>query len=1182
MGAFWSREIELDSTRRHYVVRERVGEGDVRDPLRLDYDAYRRARLTQDLNQSFRELAEQRAIQRQQEGRRGLGVNIVVPGGRQSAFSTIFGKPQVDLRVNGQADILAGFDYRKSDQQIISTGRAGQLDPSFKQDLRLGITGTIGDKLQIDVNWDTNNDFDYQNQLKLQYTGYEDEIIQSIEAGNVFLETPSALIRGGQSLFGIKSELQVGGVRITTVASQQEGQANTIDIEGGSETTRFGIRPTQYDDATHFFLAYYFRNRWEEALSQPPNVQLADGFERITDVEVWRLQQPDPNDPDIRNVAAVVDYGELPAVLTQTEDDLFTAAVLPDTSLDQYSDAEVERLLRSGDARPQDLSAKGLTASDYQIGQFKRLERGRDYEFDEALGYVSLRQQLRDTEALAVAFTYRANGRSFQVGDFARDTGGSTGGQNSDRLALKMLRSTKPRPPAPEDGFFPAAWYLELRNIYRLQGRGLDPEQFELDVLYEPPGNPAETRLPGVGGQQTLLQILGLDRVNASGNLTPDNRFDYITNFTIDPDNGHLIFPYLEPFGRRLREEIRASGGDAEVERLYVFSELYTKKPETAEREHPEYNVYQIEGAYKGGVQSFYDLGAYAGIIEGSVRVTAGGVPLQEGIDYVVDYQGGTVEIRNPSYLTAGSNIAIDYEQNSLFVAQRKTLLGLRADYELADRLAVGATLMRLNEKSPIDKFRIGEEPVSNTIWGVDGAVSLRPRWLTRAVDALPLIQTRVPSSITLNGEFAQLRPSASPTRAFEVARDRLRDAGRDFSRDQLAGISYIDDFEGFENTFSLKSPGAWQLAAAPASIDAIDGAGQRLDPIADSLRTTWRGGFTWYQINQNLLQQLEGSPVYDAEAIEQVQIQDVFPNRDVSGEQDRRLSTMDLYFDPRIRGPYNYTTELQSFLDRPESVWGGMTQRLPEGYTDFNAKSIDFVEFVVRVFPENEARDAGPEAKLYVDLGSISEDVIPNGSLNNEDGLSLTTISDEDLDEWGRTPGIGVTNTLINTEGQRTEDVGLDGLASYSGNGFDEIATESAQFGGFLGALGGGTGPFYAAEVARSLIDPSADDYHYFGDEGYFNDPRPLPRRGDGAAAVPPLLPRPRAQRLRGAEPARPERARQLPLPRHRGPQPQLDPRRGQLVLPVPDPPRPGLARLPRPARAGERLRRQRDQGAG
>ena len=1099
-GAFWEREIELDSTGRYYVARERVGGLDVRDPLRLDYDAYRRARLTQDLNRGFRELAEERAIQRQREGRRGLGVNIVVPGGRQSAFSTIFGKPEVDLRVNGQADILAGFDYRKSDQQA-NLGRSSQTDPSFKQDLRLGITGTIGDKLQIDVNWDTNNDFDYQNQLKLQYTGYDDEIIQSIEAGNVFLETPSTLIRGGQSLFGIKSELQLGGVRLTTVASQQEGQANTLAIDGGSETTTFGIRPTEYDDGTHFFLAYYFRNRWEEAHAQPPNIQLADGFEQITRLEVWRLQRPDPNDPDIRNVAAVVDLGEEPDVLDQSAGDFYTAEVLPDVLLDQYDEAtnEVERLLRDGDARPQQLAARGLSASDYQIGQFKKLVEGRDYAYDPALGYVSLRQRLQDSEALAVAFSYRAGGQSFQVGDFAGDTGGSTGGQNSDRLALKMLRSTSPRPPAPEDGFFPAAWYLELRNIYRLQGRGLAPEQFELDILYQPPGNPPETRLPGVGGQETLLQTLGLDRINASGTLSPDNQFDYIEGFTIDPDNGHLIFPYLEPFGERIRE---AADDEAAAEQ-YAFSELYSKKPETAERDHPGFNIYRIEGAYKGGVQSFYDLNAYAGVIEGSVRVTAGGVPLQEDLDYTVDYQGGSVTIVNPSYLTAGSEINIDYEQNSLFNIQTKTLVGVRADYEVADRLAVGATLMRLNEKSQIDKFRIGEEPISNTVWGLDGAVNLEPRWLTRAVDALPLIQTRAPSAITLSAEVAQLRPGNSPTQAFEAARDNLRDAGRDFSDDQLAGISYIDDFEGFENTFSLKSPGAWQLPAPPDSIGAIDGMGLRFGEDADSLRTTWRGGFTWYQLNQNILQDLDGQARrpfdYDeatrrAPSVEIVQIQDVYPARNTDNVQDRRLSTTDLYFDPRVRGPYNYTTELQTFLDRPENAWGGMTQRLPEGYTDFNQKSIEFIEFIVRLHPENEARDAGPDAKLYVDLGSISEDVIPNGVLNNEDGLSLGATSADEFGEWGRTPGTGATNTLINTEGQRTEDVGLDGLASYEGNGFEERVTEASEFGDFLSGLGSGTSPFYEAEVARSQIDPSADDYHYFGDDGYFNDPDLFP----------------------------------------------------------------------------------------
>ena len=358
LGPFWNREIELDSTGRYYVARERVGETDVRDPLRLDYDAYRRARLTQDLNQNFRELAEQRALQRQQQGRRGLGVNIVVPGGRQSAFSTIFGKPEVDLRVNGQADIRAGFDYRKSDQQVALTGSASQIDPDFKQDLRLGITGTIGDKLRVDVNWDTNNDFDYQNQLKLQYTGYEDEIIQSIEAGNVFLETPSTLIRGGQSLFGIKSELQFGGVTLTTVASQQEGQANTIDIEGGSETSRFAVRPTEYDSDTHFFLAYYFRNRWEEALSQPPNILLADGFERITEIEVWKLQRTDVNDQDVRNVAAVVDLGERPEILNQSAGNLYTAEILPDPAEHQYDPGRHHGAASAGDVAAAELSGK--------------------------------------------------------------------------------------------------------------------------------------------------------------------------------------------------------------------------------------------------------------------------------------------------------------------------------------------------------------------------------------------------------------------------------------------------------------------------------------------------------------------------------------------------------------------------------------------------------------------------------------------------------------------------------------------------------------------------------------------------------------------------------------------------------------------------------------------------------
>ncbi|NBW94163.1 MAG: hypothetical protein EBR20_07370 [Bacteroidetes bacterium] len=180
LGQWWRHDVEFDTLARAYTIREKVGEWDARYPVRLEFDEYRAARLDEDLDGNWRELILQRERQDEQRRRGGLGFNIVVPGGRQSAFRTIFGANEVDLRVNGTADIHAGFDYRKSDQQVSVTGKPSQLDPEFKQDLSLGITGTIGDKLRINVNYDSRNQFDFQNQLKLEYTGYEDEITASI------------------------------------------------------------------------------------------------------------------------------------------------------------------------------------------------------------------------------------------------------------------------------------------------------------------------------------------------------------------------------------------------------------------------------------------------------------------------------------------------------------------------------------------------------------------------------------------------------------------------------------------------------------------------------------------------------------------------------------------------------------------------------------------------------------------------------------------------------------------------------------------------------------------------------------------------------------------------------------------------------------------------------------------
>jgi cell surface protein SprA len=1069
--------------------------------MRLSSEVYRQESYQANLRENWQSLIEQRRQQRNQRG--GVGVSMTVPGGQESTFTTVFGKPQVDLRVNGQADVNAGFQYSKNDQQGARTGNATQLDPDFKQDLRLGITGTIGDKLQINVDWDTNNQFDYQNQVKLEYTGYEDEILQSVEAGNVFLETPSQLISGGQSLFGIKSTLQFGNLNLTTIASQQEGQSNSLSIEGGAETTEFTLQPTDYDEDSHFFLGYYFRNNWNRAHRDPPNLTLFNGFSRITDIEVWKLQTSTSTseDADVRRVAALVDLGESPQLLRQA-DEYTNPDQLPSGGADQYDEADLEAL-RDGNTSVSDYVETGgtlaepLRTQDWESGKFKKLERGQDYRIDGRLGFLSLEQRLRPNEALAVAFRYQANGEVREVGDLARSQGSTSGGVTADRLVLKLLRSTNPVAPGPNATEAPPAWFLELRNIYAVGGRGFNAENFELDIEYSPSGQGATTTLSEIS-DDPLLQVLGLDRVDQSGAPTPDNEFDF-TGQTIDPDEGLIYFPYLQPFGDRILD-VAEENGNRSAGESFAFEELYVKKKSNAEKEDTEKNVYHLTGSYRGQAQGFYDLQAFTGLVEGSVEVTSGGQTLQEGADYVVDYQSGTVNITNQSYLTDGRDINISYEQESIANLQKKTLLGARADWSLRDEFALGATVMRLSQQSPVDKYRIGEEPIKNTIWGVDGSMDLQPEWLTQAVDALPLVQTRAESEISVSGEFAQLRPGHTTTEAFERTVDSVRSSDRDrYAPDERSGISYIDDFEGFENTFSLREQlGAWEISAAPDSIGTTP-SGNAGGPQNDRARTWWRGNFAWYQLNQQIEENLEGKVVQrgDPEATELLDVRDVF-DRDTRGSANPTLRTLDVYFNPWKRGPYNYLDDgrnLVDFFRNPRQVWGGITRRLPEGYTDFSVQNVEFVEFIVKPYPRNGQIADG--AKLYLNLGTISEDVVPNNRLNTEDGLPLS-FNEDGFDELSRIAESS-QDGAIDVQDGRTEDLGLDGLVSYTDDNYDSGLLETTFYEDFVeradslrevaGQLGLTTAQRerLEAEVARIQVDPSADDYHHYENDRYF-----------------------------------------------------------------------------------------------
>lgn len=1122
-GNYWRRDAQLDSVDLRYSIRETVRDQDVRVPVEVDLAEFQAALRASVIKENFRSVAQEQ-LRRRSRGRGDLRLTIAVPGGRGGAFETIFGKNEVALNVTGNANINLGFSYQENEQQQAATGQGGRLNPDFAQELALGIDGTIGDKLNIGVNYDTQNTFEFENQVKLLYEGYDDDIIQRIEAGNVFLQTPSDLIRGGQRLFGIRTDLRFGGLGVTLVASQQDAEGDALEIEGGSQTTNFDIAPYEYEDNAHFFLGYYFRNRWDVALSRPPNIIADPAFDQIVGIDVWlkdqSVSQTNQLTEGLAQAVALVDLGEPgpggPVVNPDLPDGVLaggdaylaafgTAAPLPDEANDQYADADLEQLRDSSSAVNFEAQFN-LDIADYADSRFRKLAEGRDYEFDPQLGYLSLNRSLSPDEQIAIAFQYRrTDGTIVQVGDFDQETGTDLNGR---RIILKLLRGDNPTA-------FDASWALTMRNIYRIGGRSLRADDLELDIVYAPSGQPAQETLPGVtvGQQRTILTTLGLDRLDNDGSTPqPNAEFDFVNGLTINAGNGRVIFPFLEPFGARLRDVFEGNGtlngeplsvqftGEANIANAeaatnaYAFDTLYTSKQENARR-FPGLDRYAIVGSFRSSVQESYSLGF--AVVEGSVRVTSGGVPLTEGTDYQVDYATGEVLIINQAFLTAGQNISIDYERNQFAAIGRKTLLGLRADYTIGEDFDIGATWMRLSERPLIDKYRIGEEPIDNTIFGFDGRFAAEPRWLTRFADALPLIQTKAPSSFEIKGEYARFQPGHPETFAFESSREELQGNGRDFNPDELQGISFIDDFEGTENSFSLTQAGAWRLAAGPAGAGpdaSVTNLGS-LDVTSPTLVSNWRGLTSWYSLQQflyssnGLVNRLGATP-----ATRQVPLREIFADRQEVPGQPNVATPLDLYIDPARRGPYNYNVELaSSFQAAPEEVWGGIVQRLPEGYNDFDGRNnIEFVEFIIAPYGGRDGTDEVSDgALLYIDLGQLSEDILPDGRFNTEDGLVETDAEGASLSPYGRlATGSASGSVDLDDAARQTEDLGLDGLRSSADQdgGVPYALSEQTfdNFQPFLSALGAAN----PLDRALAEIDPSGDDFVYFEDDGFYGNP--------------------------------------------------------------------------------------------
>jgi cell surface protein SprA len=1087
----FQREVEYDALNKQYIIRERIGGRLFLPPQYLSLAEYQRLIEAEIKRDNWKSFSNTELNDIRKTG--------IIPAFNvdNKTFERMFGGNTIDIQPRGEAELTLLGRVNKNENPLFNERQRKQTNFDFNQRIQMDVIGNIGTKLKLNMNYNTEAQFDFENQIKLDYTGGPDDIIKKIEAGNVSLPLNTSLITGTQALFGIKTQLQFGKLNVTTVFTQQKSQSKEIQISNGAQQNEFRISSDSYEANKHYFLAQYFRNNYNKSLANPPTI---NSGVNITKIEVW-ITNKTGNTTDSRDVLAFMDLAENNPYNTaliqggagfSALPSAFTSPQFPRQSNNLLSRLPGgARLTNSNDALSF-FQANGATDNFSKLTYARKLS-DREYTFHRQLGYISLNSALNTDEVLAVAYRYTFNGVEYQVGEFSTDI--SFDPNAPKVLFVKLLKNETTKTNLP-------IWDLMMKNIYAIGRYQIAPQNFKLDIFRTDENSGIDRPLISEG-QNTLnklwIAVTGFDRLNQQNERKPDGIFDFEAEdqpfsnqndasstfgnsatgtsantsssnaglsafasnnhkgyITIDPLNGRIIFPVIEPFGADLASQFTAS--EQSLINKYTFTALYDSTQVIARQLFTRQNRYVIKGAYQSDVASEFSLNSI-NVPEGSVKVFAGTIPLQEGTDFTVDYMAGRVKILNTAILTSGQAIKITTENNELFGLQQRSLFGTRLDYRVNKKLNLGGTFMNLSEKPLTAKVNIGEEPINNTIWGMDFNYSSASRFLTKMVDKLPFVSTRVPSSITFFGEFAQLIPGHPKA---------LNADGTQ------GGTSYLDDFEASRSVIDLKSSIAWQLSGTPQMFPES----QLVDNLAYGYN---RAKIAFYNIDPAFYNRggssipdylknsrTELSNHYVREIIEQ----EVFPFKETATGLAINLPTLDVAFYPQIRGPYNYTNSGFSSdgrLNNPRTRWGGLFRKLEAN--DFESLNIEYLELWV-MDPNIYKPGTTNAGDLYFNLGNISEDILKDGRKSLENGLPADgDVTKFDETNWGRVPKLQpVVQAFDNDpEARRSQDVGLDGLSD---------AVERQKFSNAVNQIRGQLNPQAAAALEA---DPSSDDYGYY-----------------------------------------------------------------------------------------------------
>ena len=1027
-----------DSLDRYYIG-SKMGDGYLSTPIVMTPMEYRKWSEKKEFDRFFRQKND----------------TLIKEGGKDKFSFTdmhfdlgpaekIFGPGGVRIKTQGTAELRLGATLKNIDNPSLPIRNRKTTTMDFDEKINLSVNGRVGDKVNMNLNYNTDATFDFDSQnLKLKYEGKEDEIIKLVEGGNVSFPSNSSLVNGATSLFGIRTDLQFGKLSLQTVISQKKSSTKSVSSKGGTQLTPFEFDVTDYEENRHFFLSRYFRDRYDNAMSRLPNVTTGITINRV---EIWVTNKTGTT-TNSRDIVALTDLGEN----TSVSNPMWAVTGQPVPS--NNANSEYSTMVNSyAAARDINQTSSVLDAVpdfvggvDYEKLESARLLTSSEYTLNSALGYVSLKSTLQTDQVLAVAYEFTYGGVTYQVGEFASDIQ-----DVNQALFVKSLKNTSNNP---QQG----NWDLMMKNVYYLAS-SVEKDKFRLNVKFQ--SDTTGVYLSYIPEQQvkdqTIIKLIGADRLDNNNKANSNGYFDYVDGYTVS--NGRVFFPKVEPFGDGMYSALTGRGVAADVARKYSYTELYDST-KTVAKQITEKNKYQISGQFRGTLANVISLGAY-NVPQGSVVVTAGGVTLTEGSDYTVDYSAGEVTILNQSIIDAGTSVNVSLESNTDYAQERKTFLGVNWQYDFSKDFQISGTIQHLSEQALTSKVTMGSEPLNNTLWGININWKKESQWLTNMLDKLPFLHCTQPSQISFTGEFAQLIAGEA---------SGVQD-----------NASYIDDFENTENAIDVSSPTSWVLSSVPSMFP------------EQSDNTTLQSGYNrallaWYTIDPLFTRRSSSlTPSHIRSDLEQlsnyyvreVNTRELFPNRNdntYSGATST-LSILNLAYYPSERGPYNFNPNLNydGTLPSPERHWGGMMRKLDT--SDFETANIEYIEFwlldpFIYSNEEPDANDYGGD--LYINLGEVSEDILHDGRKFYESGMPVDGSQSFVTTQWGKIPTQAtVTYAFATTDGSRElQDVGYNGLT-------DAEEREFESYQEFLTAI---QGRVSQAQLDSIMNDPANDNYHYF-----------------------------------------------------------------------------------------------------